>query len=458
MSEEQVELLDFDPVFQADLLSVMLTNKDRFHEARTYIDADVFTIPECRWLFEHADSCIQSSGELPTRGLVSQEARSAFGEGEFEVLIEVHKDLTSGRSSPKEILASASRFAEDSKYRAIAEKHDRLKEMGKLNEARALMELQGWKNPQKLSSKAKMLLGWNDTDEFLKRAMSRRDDPDAFKFSTGVRDLDALMKGGYAKKHMVLVLGWTGRGKSTVAVNLASTNVRGGHAGLYISTEMPVDEIFAKMVARETMTAYNTIYEYGFNPEEEERFLKQLSFKQENYKDLLAIVQTGIDGTTRASILNAIDSAAQALGVPPAWIVLDTIDHTKYDLSRGKTEGMGDNMNWMSGVLDTYDAGGVITSQANRDGVDRTDESNAANTIEGARVAPWIIAVNEADDLSRPDPHADIDELLEERAIFETKVLSLVKARHGKPGEVPVSTDLECSFIGDIQIERAMNS
>ncbi len=448
---------DFAPEFQADLLSTILTNKERFKQTSAFVTPETFSIPECRWIFEHAKSVFDSTGELPSRGLVAQEAGALYGEGEYEHVIAIHNDLMQGRPAAKEIISSAARFTEDAKYREVARQHDKLVELGKFAEARELMERQNWKVEIEKSVGHKTLMGWDEFEKFTERAKSRRDDPEAFKFSTGVKDLDALMKGGYRRQHMILILGWTGRGKSTVSVNMASTNVRNGFCGIYISTEMGVDEIFAKMVARETMTAYDIIYEYGFDAMQEERFLKQVQFKAEQFKQKLFIRQTGIEGTNRASILQALEDASQHFGKYPDWSVLDTIDHCQGDKFKKKNEAMGDNVNWYSGLLEDYDMAGIVTTQANRDGSGETDESHAANTIESARVAPWIIAVNEPEENSRPDPHASVEELMKPRDVYQSKVLSLVKARFGRKGDVPVSTNLECSFIGDMHLENMEN-
>jgi hypothetical protein len=237
---------------------------------------------------------------------------------------------------------------------------------------------------------------------------------------------------------------------------MASTTVRAGFPTLYISSEMTIDEIFVKMVARETMTAYDIIYEYGFSPAQEERFLKLVNFKKETLSKKLVIEQTGIYGTSRPSILQAIDSASEFFCESPAQIVVDTIDHTEKDKFKKTNEAMGDTMNWISGVLEENDASGLITTQANREGSGETNESHVANTVESARVAQFIVAVNDTDGASRPDPQADNDQLMQPRQVFGSKTLSLVKARFGRTGDVPVSANLECAFIGDLEIEKAM--
>jgi len=446
--------VDFAPEFQADVLSVLLTNKERFKTARSFVSADTFTIPECKWIYEHALSVFDSSGDLPTSGLVAQEATSSFGDGEFEHLIAVHHDLMQGRSAPKEIMSSAARFSEDASYRAVARKHDKLVELGKFSEARELMESQSWKIVGPSQEERRVILGYNDIEKVLDRAKARRDDPEAFKFSTGIRELDALMKGGYRRQHMLMILGWTGRGKSTVSVNMASTNVKRGHKGIYISSEMTVDEIFVKMIARETMTAYDLIYEYSFDKTQEGEFLKLLNHKVQSYKDLLVVEQTGIYGTNRASLIDAMDRAADFFGEEASWVVFDTLSHCETDKYKDAHKGAADNLNWCKSQLEERDAAGIVTAQANRDGAVKTDESNVADTIEGARVAQWIVAVNDPDENNLPDAHASIDDLLQPPDFYQGKVLSLLKARFGRTGDVPVSTNLECSFVGDLYIEN----
>ena len=456
MSNDDVfETLEFDPTFQADLLSACLTSKDRFSQASRFIKSDDFSIPQIKWLWDLAKYSMDERGELPSSGLVIQEARQSFSAEELPTLIEVHKDLIGGRDSPKSAIAVAAKYAEQERFRQISERHARMIENGQVREALALMESQEWKVEVKKFDR-RVNFGYDSLDELTNKAKARRDDPKAFKLKTRINELDELMGGGYPLGDLLLVIGWSGRGKSTLVTNLGHSALRQKRGGVYISSEMRDDLIAAKFFARNARIAQNTIYEYKFSPSEEMAYLDHMEKEREKMKKLLMIEQLGTSSMNRAGISRALDQAKDYLE-DFSWAIIDTLDHCD-SLPQYKNDpvrGMGANANWLSEEFDERNIAGLVTTQSNRGGAERTEMKHAANTSETFRVAQWVIAVNDLEGSdNRPDLEDDGDDWMQAPDLFEGMVLSLHKARMGKPGDVKISTELGCSFMGDRKLDK----
>jgi KaiC/GvpD/RAD55 family RecA-like ATPase len=63
------------------------------------------------------------------------------------------------------------------------------------------------------------------------------------RVSTGVKGLDAKMKGGYVKGSVVLVTGKTGTGKTALCASFLYEGAKRGEPGLYITTEERAEDI-----------------------------------------------------------------------------------------------------------------------------------------------------------------------------------------------------------------------
>ena len=61
--------------------------------------------------------------------------------------------------------------------------------------------------------------------------------------STGVRGLDELLQGGFPEKHMIVVVGGMGTGKSTLALQFLVNGLKNGEKSVYMSLEERETEI-----------------------------------------------------------------------------------------------------------------------------------------------------------------------------------------------------------------------
>jgi replicative DNA helicase len=295
--------------------------------------------------------------------------------------------------------------------------------------------------------------GYDDIDEFIADAKRRRDDPAGFKLGTGIDELDLRMDGGPAKGQFTLIIGWTGRGKTTLAINLVDAALRQGKGGLYLPSEMRPQVITAKIFARSIRLKQNDIYVYRFDEKQEREFLQAIELRRKRFRKLLIIEQLGTETMTREGIVRAIEDAGEYLA-DFSWLVVDTLDHCQLlpEYRRDPVRGFGANANWLSGIIDTYDLAGFVTTQSNRQGAERTEMQHASNHSEGIRVAQNVLSINRTDVTDeRPqlDPADDFEQMIKPRSIMGSLVVSLLKCRHGEIGDVKVATDLATSFIGD---------
>ena len=74
--------------------------------------------------------------------------------------------------------------------------------------------------------------------------------PDA-PVSTGLRGLDAVLRGGLRRGELVALAGSAGTGKSSLAIQLALEAARAGALTIYATVEMPSEEVIARAIARE---------------------------------------------------------------------------------------------------------------------------------------------------------------------------------------------------------------
>lgn len=68
---------------------------------------------------------------------------------------------------------------------------------------------------------------------------------------TGMRGLDANLRGGMRRGECIALAGSAGHGKSSLAIQLAIEAARSGGVAIYCTVEMPSEEIIARAIARE---------------------------------------------------------------------------------------------------------------------------------------------------------------------------------------------------------------
>ena len=116
----------------------------------------------------------------------------------------------------------------------------------------------------------------------------------------GFPTLDADV-GGMKKGDLVLVLGPTGGGKSTLLVNFACNAFKNGHKVLFVSLEIPLRRMRARFHANLLGIDYNRLIWYQVEPEEYEKQTPRLL----DYKGEITIIDLPLS-TTAAQLSNLI--------------------------------------------------------------------------------------------------------------------------------------------------------
>lgn len=455
-SSASIELSD---QFRLELLSIAIKDPVSFVRTKKALgpDASPFEDPHAKWLWDLTENTIEETGEVPSSGLVTQEASATFDGEEFGDLMLLHHDLMRAEvSSPRALIKQAVKLGEQYRFGNHWSKVQKLVESGRILEAQAIMDARPWIIESTRTNgmrERRINRGYDDIDKFIADAKRRRDDPNGFRLSTGIAALDERMDGGPAVGDFTLVIGWTGRGKTTFAINLADAALRQGKGGLYLASEMRDQLITAKIFARSLHMKQNDIYVYRFDAAQERDFLAAIEARKRRFHRLLIVEQLGTETMTREGIIRAIEEAGDYL-LDFSWLCVDTLDHCQLlpEYKRDPVRGFGANANWLSGVIDTYNLAGIIPTQSNREGSDRTELQHAANHSEGIRVAQNVVSINQTDITDeRPqlDPTDDFDEMIKPRSVFGSLVISLLKCRFGEVGDVQVATDLAMSYMGD---------
>src|SRR5215208_1793486 len=100
-----------------------------------------------------------------------------------------------------------------------------------------------------------------------KAARQQQSSPTQEKSSTGVPGLDSVMAGGYPARHMFLVEGDPGTGKTTLGLQFLLEGVRMGERGLYVTLSETADEL--AMVAASHGWSLDGIDIFELMPDEE---------------------------------------------------------------------------------------------------------------------------------------------------------------------------------------------
>lgn len=89
--------------------------------------------------------------------------------------------------------------------------------------------------------------------------------------ATGSVDLDRVLNGGFAPGRVYIVAGRPGEGKSLSGSDYTRAALRGGHAAIYITLEMPADEVMLRMLSAEGSINSNSLRSGKLNDTEAAR-------------------------------------------------------------------------------------------------------------------------------------------------------------------------------------------
>jgi len=73
----------------------------------------------------------------------------------------------------------------------------------------------------------------------------------------GLRSLDEALHGGIWGGEQCVIMGARGMGKSALAAQLVATNCRAGRRAVFVSAEMPPEQVFGRLIAKESGVPYH---------------------------------------------------------------------------------------------------------------------------------------------------------------------------------------------------------
>lgn len=215
------------------------------------------------------------------------------------------------------------------------------------------------------------------------------------KIPFGYPTIDEALKGGMGKKELHILLGTTGSGKSSIAVNVGAYNIKRKKNVFHASFELTQDQILFKYACRLT-----GMYDYEISKPENKRIFedKLLQF-QEELPIYVASWPMYSDNTN--SIKSWIVKKRAEDGVNPDLIIIDYDDlvlpkNKVGDLVKDGTALYGDFIE----LSRYFNCPVLVISQAGTEGIRQQTQSGHLNMIEisGARQklkdASSVITIN----------------------------------------------------------------
>lgn len=97
--------------------------------------------------------------------------------------------------------------------------------------------------------------------------------------TTGFDELDAPLYGGFFPGGLVTIAGRPGQGKTTVMLQLATNAAKQGHGSLFLSAELPVQDINYRQLSLVSSIPYSKMFR-GFSSSNKDGFLTEADMKE----------------------------------------------------------------------------------------------------------------------------------------------------------------------------------
>jgi replicative DNA helicase len=269
-------------------------------------------------------------------------------------------------------------------------------------------------------------LGTNYFQELAQRIQDRAGRRVKERIPTGIPELDSMTNGGLKKAQVGMVVGGTGRGKSIFLQWLARVAILMGKRVVYITMELPEDEIadrFDSMFARVKPFELNDY---------QTRVLDEVGKVGTMFGSSLIIKHYPMD-TATVNTFKTFIRKLSGIGIAPDLILVDYLDlikpHRKYN---NKTDEQDAVMKGVVGMGQELNIATWTAAQLNRAGLvmETPDESAQAGSISRQFAADLVLWLAQT-----PDERQD--ELLR---------LVISKNRNGLTGKT-ISLDTDYSYM-----------
>ncbi len=451
--------MSFGPKYQREVLATALLSPHRFRDVKSLVtDSKFFKADEHRYIWAHAQDCLERSGELPTMGMAVEAFRDLSDPQETaQHVLELDAIRATEVGKGEAVMTSlhqavTSQLQKTTIERAFAmyQKGDEAAAQKIFNEARGRMP--------KAYDQGFDTIDWADenADRFAtyEREAHGEESERRICLSTGVPGIDRLMGGGVSGREILGILGITNMGKSATCVHLDHAFMAQGAGGVYISSEMHASRVAMRKDSRHTGFVFNKFKNFDFTDVERAHIEEMYTESRKLYARRSRIVSAPNETLTTSKIMRIIDTAREELDNMQYFIV-DCGQHIIPD--HVKHQGIKERNTAASWFIDSLaeETGlvGVVSLHANREGKDGTSSENIADDYNWSRSCDWIICLNEVAQSMGPTPRHDIpmDEEysggVEDPNAARTLVWTLGKSRDGAKGDVPVSADFARMLI-----------
>lgn len=270
--------------------------------------------------------------------------------------------------------------------------------------------------------------------------LDRKNNPSKFKgVPFGMSVLDKRTSGMF-KGELSLFFGRTGAGKSRVMVNVAANAAECGYRVMYVTIEMPLDQITRLVAARNLMISYEGLRKGNLRAEEEQYLVEHGKATMSKLAGDLYIVDVP-QGCTVAAVSAGIRKYKQIHGQVDL-VVVDYLNlmHLPSAGRMGRPEILGDLAQQLKELARSEDVPVLTAAQANRKTIEKEDLTEV-----GTGHISWSDIVPSHCDLivyfEQPKGTGGLDACLD---------AVIVKHREGSSEVAKLGVDWDHNFIGDL--------
>ena len=159
--------------------------------------------------------------------------------------------------------------------------------------------------------------------EAINRALN---DDGSSRITTGLKDLDKVLSGGWRRKQYTLVAGRPSMGKTTLATSLMLRTAKAGHGVFMLSLEMPAEQLGDRAIADLAYTSSRRLQYSAIDANMSDNDVSMIAEASRQYRQLPVMVDDQ-RGLTIAEIGSRIRAQQQAFARDGITLGLVVIDH-----------------------------------------------------------------------------------------------------------------------------------
>ena len=450
--------MKFDTRFEEDIISQSLRDTTFLQRAVKTLEAHHFSNRTYAWFWKIVASAWDKHKETPDPKYMVHRINSEFEKPEDKArYIEVLKSLIKKKSTMANIA-----LEELNTYIRMTKLHKGIETAIKAienDEIDGAFDVVRDVISQDYKARDYTVVNW--LEQFQERQDDRiykREHPEEFcSIPTGITGLDNII-GGLQPTELGLVVATTGRGKSITLTNFAFNAAKRGHQVLYVSLEMPADQVAQRIDSRWSGMEYAKIKSADYTLEDIQRFEKRLEKAREQFNNKLKIVSMSLRKCNINTITDILhDLHSEYDGFDPPLIIIDSCDHMQ-----ALTKINDYRLQQASVYTDTkalaMASGKAIWSstQAGRDYAEKIATAESlSESYDKSRLADLIISINAPQEESRTTKNSNDysfmgDEFAEEEDSGRTldidgQHLELYLAKY-RDGESKISLPLDADF------------